>query len=63
MKNVKKFERRITVSIKVEKSIGILIQSLLIASARISIRMILSKKEDTLAHKVKDKKIHQLLEG
>ena len=50
--------------IKVEKLAGILIHILLIASARIPIRMILSKKEDSLAHKIQEeKKKNKLLEG
>lgn len=63
MKNLKKLEKKIPVSIKVEKLAGILTHILLIASARISIRMILSKKEDSLAHKIQEEKKNKLLEG
>lgn len=63
MKNLKKLEKKIPVSIKVEKLAGILTHILLIASVRISIRMILSKKEDSLAHKIQGKKKKNFWKG
>lgn len=55
-------KRRITLSIKINKSMEILIDILLIASARIAIRRILSKKNDCWLIKSKRKK-SKLLEG
>lgn len=42
---------------------GILIHIVLIANARIPIKMILNKKEGSLAHKIQEKKKIKLLEG
>lgn len=50
-------KRRITLSIKINKSMGILINILLIASARIAIRRILSEKNACWLIKSKRKKI------
>lgn len=50
-------KRRVTLGIKIKKSMGILINILLIASARIASRMILSKKNDCWLIKIQEKKI------